>query len=99
MATIIKGVIELETLVVRSDAVVSAPMGNEVAMMDMDSGKYFVLDEVASVIWEQLLQPIRPAALCASLLDSYDVPAEQCHAEVLSFLQKAYAKGLVRIVA
>lgn len=91
--------IDLDTLVVRSDGVVSAPMGDDVAMMDMESGKYFVLAEVAASIWERLSEPVRPAALCAALTEIYTVSPEQCRAEVLAFLESAHAKGLVRIVA
>ena len=66
-------------------------MGEEVAMLDMESGKYFVLAEVAASIWERLSEPVRPA-------DLYEVSLEQCRAEVLAFLENAHAKGLVRIV-
>lgn len=91
--------IELDTLLGRSDAVVSAAMGDEVAMMDMESGKYFVLAEVAASIWERLSQPVRPSALCSALTDVYDVAPEQCLTEVLAFLENAHTKGLVRIVS
>lgn len=91
--------IDLETLLVRSDAVVSAPMGEEVAMMDMDTGKYFVMADVAASIWDRLSEPVRPAALCDTLTNLYEVSPEQCRAEVLAFLETAHAKGLVRIVA
>ncbi len=91
--------IGLDTLLIRSDAVVSAPMGEEVAMMDMESGKYFVLAEVAASIWERLSEPVRPAVLCEALAEVYDVPMERCRAEVLAFLENAHDKGLVRIVA
>ena len=73
-------------------------MGEEVAMLDMESGKYFVLAEVAASIWERLSEPVRPAVLCAALTDLYEVSLEQCRAEVLAFLENAHAKGLVRIV-
>ena len=91
--------IDLDTLVVRSDAIVNAPMGDGVAMMDMESGKYFVLADVAASIWERLAEPVRPAALCAALTDIYQVSLDQCRAEVLAFLENAHAKGLVRIVS
>ena len=74
-------------------------MGEEVAMMDMQSGKYFVLAEVAASIWERLSEPVRPAVLCEALTSIYEVSPEQCRAEVLAFLENAHAKGLVRIVS
>lgn len=88
--------ITLETRVVRNDALVSAPMGSDVAMMDMDTGKYFVLHEVAAFLWERLAEPATPAELCAALTLRYDVTPERCQAEVLPFLQSAHDKGLLR---
>jgi hypothetical protein len=89
-------VITEETLLVRNDALVAAPMGTDVAMMDMDSGKYFVLHEVAAFIWERLASPATPAELCDALMQRYKVTAERCRADVLPFLQQAHDKGLVR---
>ena len=87
-----------DTPLVRNDSLVSAPMGSDVAMMDMESGKYFVLQEVAAFIWERLVQPATAAELCAALVQRYDVTAERCRAEVLPFLQNAHDKGLLRRV-
>jgi hypothetical protein len=89
-------VITADTLLVRNHALVSAPMGSDVAMMDMDSGKYFVLQEVAAFVWSRLAEPSTAAELCAALVQRYDVTAERCRAEVLPFLQNAHDKGLLR---
>ena len=90
-------VITSDTLLVRNEALVVAPMGEDVAMMDMGTGKYFVLHEVAAFIWERLANPATPAELCEALAQRYDVTAERCRADVLPFLQKAHDKGLLRL--
>ena len=71
-------------------------MGSDVAMMDMDSGTYFVLQEVAAFVWTRLAEPSTAVELCAALVQRYDVTAERCRAEVLPFLQSAHDKGLLR---
>jgi predicted deacylase len=38
------------------------------------------------------------AALCAELQGVFDVPPQRCEADVLGFLQKLEAKGLLRVV-
>ncbi len=88
--------ITADTPLVRNDALVTAPMGADVAMMDMDTGKYFVLQEVAAFIWERLAEPATAAELCDALTQRYDVTAERCRADVLPFLQNAHDKGLLR---
>ncbi|MBV8517043.1 MAG: PqqD family protein [Acidobacteria bacterium] len=90
--------ISRDAVVVRTGDLVSAPMGDELAMMDMETGTYFVLDEIAAAIWEQLEQPTRVSALCSTLENRYDVSASQCEADVLPFLQSLHAKRLVRLV-
>lgn len=85
-----------DTLLIRNESLLAAPIGSDTAMLDMDSGKYFVLQEVATFIWERLAQPATAEGLCAELRERYDVTAEQCRADVLAFLQKAHDKGLLR---
>jgi hypothetical protein len=89
-------VITSDTRLVRNETLVAAPMGADVAMMDMDTGKYFVLHEVAAFIWERLASPATPAELCDALMQRYTVTAERCRADVLAFLEQAHGKGLLR---
>jgi hypothetical protein len=62
----------------------------------MDTGKYFVLQEVAAFIWERLAEPATAAELCEALRQHYEVTPERCQADVLPFLQNAHDKGLLR---
>ena len=91
--------IDFELPLVRSDRVLSAPLGEGTAILDMASEEYVVLSGVAAAIWERLSDPVSPSALCAALGEIYDVPAEQCRREVLGFLEQAHAKGLIRQAA
>jgi hypothetical protein len=87
-----------DTVIVHGGDLVSARLGEETAMLDIDSGNYYILDDVASVIWEGLARETTAAALCARLVELFDVPPDQCQADVLRFLQTLHGKGLVRIV-
>lgn len=88
--------ITASTQLVRNEALLTAPIGSDTAMLDMDSGKYFVLPEVAAFIWERLARPSTAEELCVELQERYEVTAERCRADVLAFLQKAHDRGLVR---
>jgi Coenzyme PQQ synthesis protein D (PqqD) len=83
----------------RAGDLVTAPMGEELAMMDMTAGTYFVLDEVAAFIWERLEGPTTVAELCSELERRYDVAPSRCEVDVLSFLESLRGKGLLRVVA
>jgi Coenzyme PQQ synthesis protein D (PqqD) len=91
--------ITLTTVLERTNDQIDAAVGDELVMLDLDKGTYFVLDDVAAAIWRKLETPVSGSQVCADLQAEYDVPREQCEADVLAFLQKLDARGMVRIVA
>ena len=84
-------------LVRRNDELLSAPIGEEVAMMDVDAGTYYVLDDITSFIWSSLAEPTRVADLLARLQERYDVTPDRCSADVLPLLERLHEKGIVRV--
>ncbi|HYU25951.1 MAG TPA: PqqD family protein [Thermoanaerobaculia bacterium] len=86
-----------DTFLERNPDLVTAALGNELAMMDVDTGIYFVLDETAAFIWERLSEKTTLASLLDALQRQYDVSPERCQSDVLPFLLKLHAKQLVRI--
>jgi hypothetical protein len=86
------------TRLVRDPALISAPFGKEIAMLHVDSGRYYFLNDVAAAVWEHLEAPTTPAALCATLTARYEVSPAQCEAEVLSLLDALLEKEMIRLV-
>jgi hypothetical protein len=64
----------------------SATIGEESAMMSIETGNYLTLSRVGTRIWELIEQPTTVSALCARLTEEFDVTAEHCRAEVDQFL-------------
>jgi hypothetical protein len=91
-------VITPSDVLVRADHHVSAPLGEQVAMLDVDSGRYYLLDDIATFIWERLTAPTQVRALLDALQERYDVAPEQCDADALRFLAHLHEKGLVQHV-
>lgn len=87
----------LGSVVVRSDKVLASPMGEEVVMIDLDSGCYFGLDEIGADIWGRLERATRVSDLCAALVRDYEVDPEVCARDVVSLLVQLDAKGLLEI--
>jgi hypothetical protein len=90
--------IDPHSRLVRTGDLVTAPLGDETAMLDLASGSYYILDDIAAVIWASLQTPTTAAQLCAALQQRYDVTPSQCEADVMPFLQALHGQGLVRIV-
>jgi hypothetical protein len=90
--------LDLGSVVQRNETLATAPMGEELAMMDLDTGKYLVLDRIGAAIWEKLDEPIHVGDLIGVLAADYDVTREQCESDVLGFLQQLHSRGLVDLV-
>lgn len=90
--------IEPSTVVRRSGDLVTAPLGQGLAMMDVESGTYFVLDDIGTFVWSRLAEAVQVAELLAELERLYDVTPEECERDVLALLGRMHAKGTVEIV-
>jgi len=64
-------------------------------MMDIDKGKYFALNPVATRIWDLLEKPLTIDELCGILMEEYDVETEQCLKETEELLREMVKLGLV----
>ena len=80
----------------RSPEHVSAPLEESLVMMDIDAGKYYLLEGVAPLIWDRLAEPTPVADIVDDLCGRYDVTPERCEADVLPFLTQLHEKGLVQ---
>lgn len=89
--------IQLSSVVSTNADLLSTEIDGEFVMMDMDSGRYFNLDRIGSVIWKTLEQPQEVAGLCRFLGERYEAPDEIIERDVLDLLQQMADRKLIRI--
>jgi len=77
--------------------VVFKDLDNEMIIMDMDSGKYFGLNETGAAIWTLISKHHTLGEVLKRLLEEYEVPAQQLENELRGFLKAIYEKGLVDV--
>lgn len=87
--------IEISSTVSASSDLLSTEIDGELVMMDMESGQYFNLDQIGTVIWRELAQPRTVADLCRFLVDRYDAPAGEIERDVLDLLRQMADKKLI----
>lgn len=87
--------IDLDTVVARGTEQVETRMGDQTVMMSIEQGQYFALGASGQRIWELLETPVRVRDLVDQLADEYDVPREQCEADVVGFLRTLDENGLL----
>jgi hypothetical protein len=79
--------------------VLSRVLDGEAVLLDLGSGSYFGLNDVATRAWELIGAGTTRARLRATLLEEFDVAPEALDADLGELLASLEAKGLVRIGA
>ncbi|WP_194776164.1 PqqD family protein [Pararhodonellum marinum] len=82
----------------RKEDVISGKLQEELVMMDLEKGKYFSLNPVATRIWELLENPLNKQELCSILMEEYDIASEVCEKDTLSYLEEMTKLGLIKRV-
>ena len=85
------------TVLVRSPEPLTARVDDEIVMLDARGNAYFGLDGAGAVIWELLDRPLSIEAVCAHLIQDYDVDLERCRRDVLAFAAELVDAGLVEV--
>ena len=87
--------ITTDSVVRRNEEVFASEIDNEVVMMNIQTGKYYGLDEIGSRIWELMKQKIKVKDLIKKLLEEYDVSEQECEKDVLELLMELQSNDLV----
>lgn len=69
----------------------------EVVILGLKDGMYFELNEVGARIWQLIQEPRTVRSVITALLEEYDVPREQCEADVLSMAGQMIRRGLAEV--
>jgi Coenzyme PQQ synthesis protein D (PqqD) len=90
--------IDLSTVVKQSGDQISCELNEETAILNMQSAQYFGLDEVGSVIWQELAEEKTVRELCSAVVDQFEVDEAQCRLDVIEFLDALIKAGLIEIL-
>jgi hypothetical protein len=76
---------------------VSGKAGEQLVMMNAETGSYMALNEVGKRVWEMIETPREFAEVCALLEKEFEVTPEACRAEVKQFLNELAGHGAVKL--
>lgn len=79
----------------RSDAAMARRVGDEIVILDVNSGQYFGLNEVGAFIWDQLESDTAREALIAAVTASYDIDTDRATADIDALVADLVARGLI----
>jgi len=83
---------------VQNKEIIQSKIGDEVVMLDIESGYYFGLNSIASDIWHHLKEEISFNDLLLKLMESYNVEIHICENDTKSLLSEMLAKNIIRKV-
>lgn len=89
--------VSLETVVVRTSAVLDASVEDETVLMSIETGQYFVLKATSRAIWDRLDRPVRAHDLCSDLAELYQAPLERVRTDTLAFLDHLAAHKMIEL--
>ena len=75
--------------------VIARTVGDETILLDLQSGTYFTLNRVGSVIWQALQDGPSIDELTADVVAGFEIDAPTARADVAEFLGEMATQGLL----
>jgi hypothetical protein len=89
--------ISLNSKVMVAEGLATADLGEEVVILQFDSGVYFGLNEVGARIWQLLQEPKSVSEIEEALVAEYDIDRESCSLDLVELLQQLTDQKLIVI--
>lgn len=86
-----------QSVVVRVKDAKSAPVDDDLVIMNIAKGHYLGLDNIGRRIWTVIEQPCRVVDLCRQMTDEFSGEPEIIAQDVLAFLDEMVSEGLVSV--
>lgn len=84
-------------MIVVAQGVLASDFGAEQVILNLRDGVYYGLQDVGARIWQLLQRPTTVPAMCAALVEEYEVEPERCERDLLALIADLSARGLVTI--
>jgi hypothetical protein len=86
---------EVDQRLERSDNQVAAPLGEELAILNVKLGKYYGLDRVGRRVWDLFEVPRTLREIKEALIAQYEVEPETLEADLSGLLDDLVNEGLL----
>jgi hypothetical protein len=81
----------------KTEHLLSTLLGDELVMMDLESGNYLSLNKTGAVIWAEIEQPVAVAELIKRLTARFDIDETDCLADTVQYLQKMREQNIISV--
>jgi hypothetical protein len=89
--------ITLESVVCRTAGLPSAPLDDQIVILNLANNKYIGLDEIGSRVWDLLSAPVSVNSLSRMISLEYRGDASEIKSDLMAFVDQLKADGLVSV--
>ena len=89
--------LDLSAIVIPCPDVLVQELDGEAVLLNLDSERYFGLDDVGTRVWQHLLEHRRLERVCEEMQKEYEVDASRLRADVLQLVGELIEAGIVRL--
>ena len=90
--------LELSTTLIRIPDAMTAPVDNEIVILNMAGNNYVSLDAIGRRIWDLLESAQTVGNMCTLLSQEFEATEEQIATDIIPFLAELVTDGLLRVV-
>jgi len=76
---------------------VSSDLGGEVAILHLEAGMYYGLEEVGARIWNLIQEPRPVEEIRDILVSEYEVEPDRCESDLIVLLTRLADEGLIEV--
>jgi hypothetical protein len=85
------------TIIAAASDALAAEFGEELVVLNAETGIYYGLEEVGARIWSLLKQPTTFEAIRNVITSEYEVEADDCERDLIDLLRHLNSVGLVKV--
>jgi len=89
--------LDLSTVVMPAPDVLVQELDGEAVFLNLDSERYFGLDDVGTRIWRHLVEHRRVGRICEEMHKEYEVDETELRSDVFKLLEELIGAGIVCI--
>jgi len=86
-----------DTVIVAACNQVSTEVGEDVAILNLDSGIYYGLNQVGARIWSLITEPKTVRQIQEDVCSEYDVQSDKCYEDLREFFTRLADAELVEV--
>ncbi len=77
--------------------ILATPMGEDLVMLNVETGTYFGLENVAKRIWQLIESPTTIGTVVETICNEFEVDEETCEKDVIRFITGARNAKLITV--